>query len=89
MPTWISEKGPLPGYIVGMLFRAGMLVLMFRNARFVLADLRLKTTLVAGVFELCAALLGRAPHAAYLSALPKRANPQSGVVGNSPRHFGS
>ena len=33
------------------------------------------------VFELSVALLGRAPHVAHLSALPERANPQSGAAG--------
>src|SRR5882757_922881 len=67
------KRGPCPAALVGMLFRFGMPALMFENARLELSDQRLKTTLVAGVFEFSVALLGRTPHPAHLSALPERA----------------
>ena len=75
--------------VVDRLRIEGFLRLVDDQRAVVLSHQRLKTTLVAGVFEFSVALLGRAPHAAYLSALPERANLQSGVVGNSPRHLDS
>jgi hypothetical protein len=51
-----------------------MPTLMFENARLVLWEERVKTMLVAGVFEFFVVLLGRAPHPAHLAALLEWAN---------------